>query len=81
MIRTQIQLTEDQVRKLKALSLASNESMAALIRKAVERLLVTGHPHLAARYRQALSVAGKYEAAQSDTAVEHHRYLEKAFKA
>ena len=36
MIRTQIQLTEEQAEKLRELSAASRESMAALIRKAGE---------------------------------------------
>lgn len=79
MIRTQIQLTEDQARMLREFSLSSNESVAALIRKAIDRFLVTGKPSRAAQYRQALSLAGKYETEQPDIAVEHDRYLEEAF--
>ena len=79
MVRTQIQLTEDQARKLRELSLSSNESVASLIRNAIDRFLVTGKPNRAAQYRQALSLAGKYTTDQPDTAVEHDRYLEKAF--
>jgi hypothetical protein len=79
MLRTQIQLTESQARKLKELSLACNESVASLIRKAIDRFLITGQPNQATRYRQALAVAGKYEAEQSDISLEHDRYLEEAF--
>ncbi|NQU64699.1 MAG: ribbon-helix-helix protein, CopG family [SAR324 cluster bacterium] len=79
MVRTQIQLTEDQARLLRELALAGNESVAALIRKAIDRFLVTGKPNRAAQYRQALSLAGKYKTEKSDTAVEHDRYLEEAF--
>lgn len=79
MIRTQIQLTEEQAEKLKELSLYSNESVAALIRQAIDRYLLTGKPNRAAQYRQAMALAGKYEAPQSDIAVEHDRYLEEAF--
>jgi len=79
MVRTQIQLTENQARRLKELSLSSNESIASLIRNALDRFLATGKPNRAAQYRQALSLAGKYKTEQPDTAVEHDRYLEEAF--
>lgn len=79
MVRTQIQLNEEQARKLKALSLSSNESVASLIRHAIDRFLLTGKPDRAAQYRQALSLTGKYETGQPDTSVEHDRYLEKTF--
>jgi len=42
MVRTQIQLNEEQVRMLKEISLSSRESVAALIRKAVDQFLITG---------------------------------------
>jgi len=79
MLRTQIQLTEDQARKLRELSLSSNQSIAALIRNAIDRFLVTGKPNRSAQYRQAMSLSGKYETEQPDTAVEHDRYLKEAF--
>ena len=79
MVRTQIQLTEDQARMLRELSLSSRESVAALIRKAIDLFLITGKPDRIALYRQAMAVAGKYKTEQSDIAVEHDRYLEEAF--
>ncbi len=79
MVRTQIQLTENQVRKLRELSLSSNESVASLIRNAIDRFLETGKPNRGAQYRQAMSLAGKYKTDQYDTAVEHDRYLKEAF--
>ena len=79
MVRTQIQLTEEQAQKLKELSLSSNESMASLIRHAIDRFLATGKPNRAMLYRQALELTGKYKAPQPDTAVNHDRYLEEAF--
>ena len=81
MVRTQIQITEDQARILKELSISSSESIASLIRKAIDQFLVTGKPNRAALYRQALSLAGKYETEHSDTALEHDRYLEEAFES
>ena len=79
MVRIQIQLTGEQAQALKELSLACGESVAGLIRKAVDQLLVTGKPDLATLYRQAGAIVGKSEADRSDTAVDHDRYLEVAF--
>ena len=79
MVRTQVQLTEDQARTLKELSLSNRESIAALIRKAIDQFLITGKPDRIALYRQAISVAGKYKTEKPDIAVEHDRYLEEAF--
>jgi len=79
MIRTQIQLTEDQAVILKELSLASNESIASLIRQAIDRFIVTGQPNRFAQYRQALLTVGKYKADQPDISEAHDHYLEEAF--
>lgn len=79
MVRTQIQLTDEQARTLKELSLACGESVASLVRKAVDQLLITGKPDQVALYRQAGMIVGKYEAERSDIAVEHDRYLADAF--
>ncbi len=79
MVRTQIQLSEDQAQKLREMSLSSHESVASLIRNAIDRFLATANPNRSTQYRQALSLAGKYTTEQPDTAVEHDRYLEKAF--
>jgi hypothetical protein len=79
MVRTQIQLSEDQAQKLREMSLSSHESVASLIRNAIDRFLATGKPNRSAQYRQALSLAGKYKTEQPDIAVEHDRYLEEAF--
>jgi len=79
MIRTQIQLTEQQAKKLRDLSADSRESVAALIRKAVDQFLVSGQPDRSALYRQAISVVGKYKSSECDISVDHDRYLEEAF--
>ena len=81
MIRTQIQLTEEQAQKLRELSAAGRESMAALIRKAVDQVLVSGISDRSALCRQAESVVGKYKSATSDISIHHDRYLEEAFES
>ena len=46
MVRTQIQLTEEQAQKLRELSIAGRESVSALIRRAVDLFIVSGKPGL-----------------------------------
>ena len=79
MVRTQIQLTEEQAKKLRELSAARRESMAALIRKAVDQFIVSGKPDRSALYRQAETVVGKHKADTDDISIHHDRYLEEAF--
>ncbi len=80
MVRTQIQLTEEQARLLREISRTGRESMAALIRRAVDQFLMTRKPDRMALYRQAGAVVGKYEAGVGDISQEHDRYLEEAFR-
>ncbi len=80
MIRTQIQLTDEQASLLKEMAHESNESIAALIRKALDQFLSKQQPNRRALYRQALAVVGKYNAGVHDIAIEHDRYLEEEFK-
>jgi hypothetical protein len=80
MIRTQIQLTDEQYAQLKELALHNQKSLAEVIRLAVDKLLVSQQqPNRAALYRQAEAVVGKYSAQADDIAVEHDRYLDDAF--
>lgn len=79
MIRTQIQLTEEQAERLRRLSAESGKSLAALIREAVDRLVAISERE--ERWERALAVVGKYRDAEGakDVAVEHDRYLEEAY--
>lgn len=79
MVRTQIQLTEEQVRLLRDMSRSRRESMASLIRRAVDQFLTNRKPDRTSLYRQALGVVGKYEAGVSDISLRHDRYLAEVF--
>lgn len=79
MVRTQVQLTEEQVRLLTEISRTGRESMAALIRRAVDQFLVNRKPDSATLYRQAGTVVGKYAAGVGDVSTTHDQYLEEAF--
>jgi hypothetical protein len=80
MVRTQIQLTEEQMERLKALAKASNVSLAELIRKGVS-LLVVGQPEASGpeRRSRALAAVGKFRSGRSDVSRNHDEHLAEAF--
>ena len=80
MIRTQVRLTEEQSRRIKALARQENISMAQAIRSAVDEWL-DRHPGLAdaERWQRSLNVVGKYRSGPSDIAENHDKYLAEAY--
>ena len=76
MVRTQIQLTETQARRLKQLAAAQGRSMADLIRTTVDALLAQpdAHDHEARRAR-ALRAAGRFRSGVRDLSSQHDRHL------
>ena len=74
--RTQISLTARQLEGLRRLSEQEGESIAKLIRGAVDRLLrEQGPPDLEERRRRALAVVGRFQSGRHDIAEEHDRYF------
>jgi hypothetical protein len=80
MVRTQIQLTEEQARRLKRLAAEEGCSMAELIRRGVDRLLdgVTGTSR-EERKRRALAAAGRFRSGVHDLSTNHDQYLAQAY--
>jgi hypothetical protein len=76
MIRTQIQLTEEQYHHLKELAQTNRESLATLVRRAVDQLLLIRRPDQKELYRQAFQVLGRHSAGLSDAAQRHDHYLD-----
>ncbi len=78
MVRTQIQLTEEQARTLKRLAAERNVSMAALVREAVERLVE--QDDRAAKWERALRAVGKFRDREGarDVARRHDDYFVEA---
>jgi predicted CopG family antitoxin len=78
MVRTQIQLTEEQFQALKALAAEKNVSLSELIRRSVEQLVASskGVP-LSERRKRAIAIAGRFRSGDSDARVseEHDAYL------
>lgn len=80
MIRTQIQLTDEQLTTLRALARQEERSVADLVRQSVAEYLVR-RPRVdrAERVRRARSVVGRYRSDCPDLAEHHDRHLEDAF--
>jgi post-segregation antitoxin (ccd killing protein) len=81
MVRTQIQLTERQTERLKALAKERGVSMAELIRQSVDKLLDSQETvDWEERKRRAIAAAGKYRSGLSDLATNHDYYLAEAYE-
>ncbi len=77
MIRTQIQLTEEQYRSLKQLAARRGESLAELIRQGVENLVKEDDQR--EKRRRALAVIGKFPG-PADLSTSHDRYLAEDYR-
>jgi len=84
MVRTQIQLTEEQYRRLQRWARRLGISLSEAVRRCVaDRLTVEeGVPSRADRVRAALAVCGKYADPEgpSRVAADHDRHLAEAYR-
>jgi hypothetical protein len=81
-IRTQIQLTEEQARALKILAATRRSSVAELVRQSVDSLIQSsGGIDMAAKRRRAIAAAGRFRSGQPDILTEHDRYLTEDYRA
>jgi hypothetical protein len=82
MIRTQVQLTEEQARVLKNLASIRQVSVAELIRQSVDALIRSSREIEAEkRRRRAITAAGRFHSGASDISAEHDEYLAEDFQA
>jgi len=80
MVRTQIQLTEDQAKALKRIAGARHLSVAELIRRAVDAMIKTSlsvDPE--EKLKRSLEIAGKFGSGQRDISKRHDFYLSKSY--
>jgi hypothetical protein len=70
-IRTQISLTEDQMRRLRAEARRRRVPIAAVVREAVERLVPEESDARNARFQRALGAAGRYHSGTGDLSSRH----------
>jgi Ribbon-helix-helix protein, copG family len=81
MIRTQVQLTREQIAALKKLAAVSGRSMADLIREGVDLLLNNGSRRSEEEQRRrALKAAGRFHSGGRDISSRHDSYLEEAYR-
>lgn len=76
MVRTQIQLTEEQVKVLKKLAISRHVSIAELIRRAVDTMIKTStiiDPE--ERVKRARAIIGKFSSGKRDVSKKHDSYF------
>jgi hypothetical protein len=81
MIRTQIQLTEEQARLVKRLAAERQVSMAEVIRDSVEQMYrASAHaPTPEDRVRRAVEAAGRFRSGHTDGSAEHDTIVAQAY--
>lgn len=81
MVRTQVQLTENQLKALRQVAAATGRSIADLIRQAVDQYLAAKQgPNPQERMERAIRVAGRFSSGTTDGSTDHNRYLAEAFE-
>lgn len=82
MIRTWIQLTEEQARQAKRIAAEQGVSMAAVIRQGLDLLLRSAETAVSDEERaaRAISAAGGFRSGGGDGAVRHDRHLRDAYR-
>lgn len=71
MVRTQISLTEDQMRRLRSEARRRGVPIAAVVRDAVDRAVPGGAPSRRAAFERALAAAGRFDSGTGDVAARH----------
>lgn len=80
MVRTQIQLTEEQVKALKKIALSRHLSIAELIRQAVDTVILTTIVvDVEERRKRAIDIVGRFSSGKRDISRKHDTYLVEAF--
>ena len=80
MVRTQIQLTDEQWRALKSLAAQRGVPVAELIRQSVDSFLRSSIGlDERERRRRAMEAAGKFRSGKGDVSISHDYYLTEAY--
>jgi hypothetical protein len=82
MVRTQIQLTEQQARRLRAQARDRGVSLAEVVRRCVDKGLADESSDRAAQYDRAARLVGRFPTRRGtrDISSRHDRYLGEAFE-
>lgn len=80
MVRTQVQLTEEQVSRLRRLAAKRKVSVAECVRRGVDKELRSElAPDIDTLWERSLEVVGKYNSGIKDLAENHDKYLVEAY--
>ena len=80
MVRTQIQLTDEQARAIKKLATAKGVSVAEVIRRAVEGMTRSStKTDVEERQKRALEISGKFRSGKHDVSKKHDAYLTEVY--
>ena len=81
MIRTQIQLTEEQAKKIKKIAVSRCVPMAEVIRDAVEGTIRSSADVISEeRRKRALEIVGKFRSGKKNVSRKHDSYLAEAWR-
>jgi len=83
MVRTQIQITEQQAEEDKRIARARRVSAAEIIREALDHLIRSGTGVTIAaedRRARALNAVGKFSSGKREISRKHDKYLSEAFR-
>jgi hypothetical protein len=76
MVRFQIQLTEEQSRRLKAAAARQGVSVAELVRRGVDAALAReSAPPIEELYRRAIQAAGRFHSSRRDVSRKHNELV------
>jgi hypothetical protein len=80
MVRTQIQLSEEQAKAIKRIAAAQGTSMAEVIRRAVDGAIISSPAgDWDERIQRALAIVGKFRSGKRDISKNHDQYLAEAY--
>ena len=82
LVRTQVQITEEQMRALKNLAKERGTSIAELIRQSVDQFIQS--PEILTkenRIQRGMSVAGKFHSGHHDISENHDQYLDDIYRS
>jgi hypothetical protein len=81
MVRTQIQLSERQSKLLKRLAAERDESIAEVIRQAIDMYVgASDKPQPEELKRRAIAAVGKFRSGKRDISAKHDKYLAEDFR-
>ena len=82
MVRTQIQLTDDQHRKLKRIAAEEGLSISEIIRRSLDHVFARGGSSRQEAYARAAEVLGRFEDIEgaTDLSQHHDQYLEDGYR-